>query len=44
MLMMMAHVGLHENLNNVLWTEYTETATKLKNIIVNPHKENMRAR
>ena len=35
----MAHVGLHENLKTGIWTECSATATKLENIMVNPHKE-----
>ena len=36
---MMAHGVLNENLNTVLWPKYMETATKLENIMVNPHEE-----
>ena len=35
----MAHTILHENLNNGLWPKLAATATKFKNIMVNPHKE-----
>ena len=41
--MMMTHSVLHENLKTSLWTKCIETATKLRNIMVNPHEEkNMR--
>ena len=35
----MTHVGLHENLRTGLWLKCAETATKLENIMVNPHEE-----
>ena len=35
----MAHTGLHENLKTGIWTECVTTATKLGNIMVNPHEE-----
>ena len=34
---MMVHTGLHENLKNGLWIKCVATATKLENIMVNPH-------
>ena len=39
MRMMMEHAILHKNLKTVLWTKYTETMTKIENIMVNPHEE-----
>ena len=36
---MMAHARLHENLNTGICPECAATATKLSNIMVNPHKE-----
>ena len=36
---MMVHAGLHENLKTYLCPKYAATATKPKNIIVNPHEE-----
>ena len=36
---MMIHAVLHENLKTGLSPECTATATKLENIMVNPHKE-----
>ena len=35
----MVHAGLHENLKTGLWQECVATATKLENIMVNPHEE-----
>ena len=35
----MALSGLHENLKTDLWPKCMATATKLENIMVNPHKE-----
>ena len=39
MRVMMAYVGLHENLKTGIWPKSAITATKLENIMVNPHKE-----
>ena len=39
MCVMMTQAGLHENLKTGLWPECAATTTKLKNILVNPHKE-----
>ena len=36
---MMAHAGLHENLKTGLWPECAATATKIENMMVNPHEE-----
>ena len=36
---MMTHVGIYENLNTGIWTKFAATATKLENVIVNPHKD-----
>ena len=36
---LMEHAGLHKNPKTGLWTECATTATKLENIMVNPHKE-----
>ena len=36
---MMAHAEINEKLNNGLWIKCAATATKLENIMVNPHKE-----
>ena len=36
---MMAHMGLHENLNTGPWTECALAMTKLENNIVKPHEE-----
>ena len=36
---MMAHAGQHENLNTGPWKKCATTATKLEDIITNPHKE-----
>ena len=35
---MMEHKRLHENLNTGIWTKCAATSTKIKNIIVGPHK------
>ena len=39
MIAMMAHTGPHGNLNTGIWTECAVTATKLKNIMVNPQED-----
>ena len=39
MSVIMAHAGLHENLNTGLWPICASTPTKLENILVNLHKE-----
>ena len=36
---MIVYTGIHGNLNTGLWPEFTANATKLENIMVNPHKE-----
>ena len=36
---MMSHAELHENLNTGLCRKCVATATKLENIMVNPHEE-----
>ena len=36
---MIAHTGIHENLNTSIWTDCVATATKFENSMVNPHKE-----
>ena len=38
---MMDHVGLYEKLKTGLYPKSVSTATKLENIMVNPHKENV---
>ena len=38
MCVMMTQVGLHENLRTGIWPDCAATATKLENIMVNPHK------
>ena len=40
----MAHTGIHKNPNTILWPEWTATMTKLENVMVNPHKENVPTR
>ena len=35
---MLSHEEIHGNLNIGLWPECAATATKLENIMVNPHK------
>ena len=35
----MAHAGIRENFKGGIWTGYTETITKLENIMVNLHKD-----
>ena len=35
---MMMHAGIYENLNTGLWPKFAGTVTKLKNVMVNPHK------
>ena len=37
---MMAHTRLNENSNTGQWPKCVSTATKLENIMVNPHEEN----
>ena len=39
MRVMMAHAGLHENLNTGLCSKCTATTTKSENIMVKPHEE-----
>ena len=41
---MIDHVGIHENFKTGLWPECMSTATKIENMMVNPHKENARSR
>ena len=36
---MMAHMGLYYNPKTGLWTEFTETANTLENIMLNMYKE-----
>ena len=36
---MMMHAGLHENVKTGMWPECAATASKLKNIMVNPQEE-----
>ena len=38
---MMAHAELYEKLKIGLWTKYVATVTKLENIMVNLHEENV---
>ena len=38
MCVMIVHTVLHEKLNYFLWPKLLATATKLENIMVNPHK------
>ena len=40
----MEHAGLNENLNTGLWPKCTAITTKLENITVNPHEENVHMR
>ena len=44
MLMMMTHVRIHENLKTGIWPKCAATATKLKNIMIKPHKGNAQMR
>ena len=37
---MMEHVGIHENLKIGIWPKFTETATKLENMMVSPYEKN----
>ena len=37
MLVMMAYVGLNENLKTGIWTKCASTGNKLEKIMVNPH-------
>ena len=39
MCMMMAHAGIHENINTCLWPECAATGTKLEIILVKSHQE-----
>ena len=36
---MMTHEGHHENFKAGLWSECTETATKIENVMINPHEQ-----
>ena len=41
MLVMMAYVGLNENLKTGIWTKCASTGNKLEKIMVNPHLKNV---